>query len=39
MSGWPTLALIAATTAANGLEDVTLNRSISNFLTVMFSFL
>jgi hypothetical protein len=28
-------ALIAATTAAYGLEDVTLKRSISNFLTVM----
>jgi hypothetical protein len=35
----PTLALIAVTTAANGLEDVMLKRSISIFLTVMFSFL
>jgi hypothetical protein len=39
MSGRPTLALIAVTTAANGLEDVMLKRSISIFLTVMFSFL
>jgi hypothetical protein len=30
---------MAATTAANGLEDVTLNRSLSNFLTVVLSFL
>jgi hypothetical protein len=35
----PTLALIAVTTAANGLEDVMLKRSISIFLTVLFSFL
>jgi hypothetical protein len=39
MSGRPTLALIAVTTAANGLEDVMLKRSISIFLTVLFSFL
>jgi hypothetical protein len=39
MSGCPTLALIAATTAAKGLVDVTLKRSTSIFLTVIFSFL
>jgi hypothetical protein len=38
MSGCPTLALIAVTTAANGLEDVMLKRSISIFLTVIVFF-
>src|SRR5260370_39188695 len=38
MSGCPTLALIAATTTANGLEEVTLKRWISILLMVIFSF-
>jgi len=32
----PDCALRAATTASNGLEDVTVSRSISNFLIGMF---
>jgi hypothetical protein len=34
----PTAASRAATITSNGLEDITLNRSIWTFLIVMFSF-
>jgi hypothetical protein len=37
MSGCPTAALSAATTFSIGLEDVTLNLSISSLLIVMLS--
>jgi hypothetical protein len=35
----PTAALTAATTASNGLEDITLNLAISTLLIAMSSFL
>jgi hypothetical protein len=35
ISGWPTAALSAARTAWNGLEDTTLNRSISTLLVII----
>src|SRR5580700_7627827 len=35
ISGWPTAALSAARTALNGLEDTTLNRSISTLLVII----
>jgi hypothetical protein len=36
MSGCPTLALIAATTASNGFDEITLKRSIFMFVTAIF---
>src|SRR6266446_7250424 len=39
ISGRPTATRSAATTASNGLEEITLNRSILTFLIVMFPLL